>query len=421
MNRLLKNGKIKYADLIAWFFALYAFLSLGPYFTWGTYKGGLFASFFSISYSTWFAILSILLGCLYLRNKPIKLNSIEKIIVLLLLLMPIANITISTNFETIISVGYVPYIVLIMVVLLPEKITKNTYTIFYTMVSLSFVIPIIIYGCQIVGISLPYTIIDSKEVMKKTIGVAYRVYPFAVNRIQAYQSDFWTFKLCGMFDEPGVVGTIAGLFLCVEDFNIKRRRNIIILIAGILSFSFAFYAICGLALLLKAVMNKRKGAYIIFGLVIGYLIFMNIPFSNPNIAYFQSRFRFVDGIISGDNRTNARYLEIVYQGFNDGTRELLFGHGPGSLSKVQAIAVVDGFSFYNLLYDYGFVGLFAELVTIILFAKNYTKRFINVWPIVICIIANLYQRPNMLAFHFMIIMLGGLEHHATFNSERKYE
>lgn len=50
-------------------------------------------------------------------------------------------------------------------------------------------------------------------------------------------------QIFGMYDEPGVVGTIAGAILMTRQFNFKKWINIPIFIAGILSFSLFFYVI----------------------------------------------------------------------------------------------------------------------------------------------------------------------------------
>ncbi len=48
-------------------------------------------------------------------------------------------------------------------------------------------------------------------------------------------------RFSGYFDEPGVVGTISMAILYATKYDLRKRYNIPILIAGILSFSFFFY------------------------------------------------------------------------------------------------------------------------------------------------------------------------------------
>ena len=48
-------------------------------------------------------------------------------------------------------------------------------------------------------------------------------------------------RACGFFNEPGFYGTIIALFLVIDGINLKKLDNVIILIAGVLTFSAAFY------------------------------------------------------------------------------------------------------------------------------------------------------------------------------------
>lgn len=67
------------------------------------------------------------------------------------------------------------------------------------------------------------------------------------------------FRLCGMYDEPGTVGTIAALCLAASGFRLRSVPGAICLAAGMMSFSIAFALLTGVGLLGTAMIQRRPG------------------------------------------------------------------------------------------------------------------------------------------------------------------
>jgi hypothetical protein len=65
------------------------------------------------------------------------------------------------------------------------------------------------------------------------------------------------FRLCGMYDEPGTVGTIAALCLAASGFRLRSVPGAIALVAGAMSFSIAFALLSSLGLLASALAQRR--------------------------------------------------------------------------------------------------------------------------------------------------------------------
>jgi hypothetical protein len=72
------------------------------------------------------------------------------------------------------------------------------------------------------------------------------------------------FRLCGMYDEPGTVGTISALCLAASGFRLRTIPSAICLIAGVMSFSIAFALLTAVGLIGMAVMQRR--AWLLVGL-----------------------------------------------------------------------------------------------------------------------------------------------------------
>ena len=65
------------------------------------------------------------------------------------------------------------------------------------------------------------------------------------------------FRLCGIYDEPGTVGTIAALCLAASRFRLGNFRGVACYVAGLMSFSVAFAVMTTIGLLLTAVYSRR--------------------------------------------------------------------------------------------------------------------------------------------------------------------
>ncbi|WP_302303709.1 hypothetical protein [Culturomica massiliensis] len=88
-----------------------------------------------------------------------------------------------------------------------------------------------------VRIPIPHTLIDPSPFNSHEC--SYEKYYF----LTVMQNGMHLFipRFSGYFDEPGIVGTISMGLLYATKYDLKKKYNIIILIAGILSFSFFFY------------------------------------------------------------------------------------------------------------------------------------------------------------------------------------
>lgn len=389
-----------------------------PFFTWSTFKSGIFGNFAGFQYSTAIAVFA--LGLFFLTHKNrISIKRKRKLLLLILVLSSIINIVIASNFAHVFSFTWIPYLMILAMLLLPDDYNIEAYKIFYWIFTISLIIPIIVFVLTLFGVNLPYSTLESYEEIKRNTGVSYHLYPLAVTRDHMYQTALFKVQLCGIFDEPGRVGTLCGLFLCAEQFKLKdKKSNFILLIAGIMSFSMAFYFLCAIYFGVKALQDRNKGVFIITSLVILYFVFININFTDPDIANFQMRFKIIDGVINGNNRINDRYMSLFWEGFVTNVKTILFGQGGGALGKLQIQNTIDGSSFWCLIFDYGIVGFGLQIVWIFLYCFQDKACKIHCLPLMIAYLANMYQRPSMYSYAYMIILFGGI---TQIISEKKME
>jgi hypothetical protein len=91
------------------------------------------------------------------------------------------------------------------------------------------------------------------------------------------------FRLCGMYDEPGTVGTIAALCLAATRFRIGHVKGAISFAAGLMSLSVAFSILTTLGLLATALHAKRPYllAAALLSLGTGLLPLSGFKFADP--------------------------------------------------------------------------------------------------------------------------------------------
>ena len=199
-------------------------------------------------------------------------------------------------------------------------------------------------------------------------------------------------RYCSVFDEPGVVGTLAGLMMCVEGFNLKKIGNIIILLNGLLSLSLFFYLISAIFLLYK-LPSKYKMLFII-GVAILYVL--TIENEILKVAIWDRLTINDEGAMSGDNRNSDELLEVWDR--SKYNLQILFGYGEkfvrdytGSAS-IQLFILRDGLLFVLMYFSVYLI---------------YAKRIINsnrdFILFALILFLTLYQRPGFCGIDYTLL------------------
>lgn len=130
-----------------------------------------------------------------------------------------------------------------------------------------------------------------------------------------------------VFLEPGHLGTIVALFLFADHFDFLKKRNVIFLLAIIISFSASAYVLVGVGFLLYRY-SKKKSVQLIFGaLLVGGIIWFFAGYNGGNNV--------INNLIFGkltreEGAIESRVAFEVIQVFNNmwsSGDDLLFGKG----------------------------------------------------------------------------------------------
>lgn len=387
--------------VIHYAYAFLGFVYLRPYFTWDTYLGGIFSrmGLFLI------ALNALLFVAFFFSKRKLSVANLNVSLVLLsiTLYQRLTGLGTYSNFNSII--GHTAIILVIALFLLfNDEDKKRVYYIFTWFFAISLISGITVWLLTFFGIDLPYNVLQPTHPGKAASGAFYLQYPGSVILIKSY---IGLNRLCGMFDEPGVVGTIGALLLAGDNLRLKGKwQNIIILIAGILSFSLAFYVLVFLTITIKY-LNKGMIKFVISMMVVIVLLFLvlNIETDNPLIKrYIQNRIFTDEGFIIS-NRTNDTFDYAFNSFLKDDTKYVLFGYGNGMAINNRYIA--GSYSYKMLIYDFGVIG-FSFIVGWLIFASlRLNKGNRDCLLLLIVFLVSIYQRPYVITIPFIIVLFGG--------------
>lgn len=289
--------------------------------------------------------------------------------------------------------GYIAMISVCSLFITSAKFLNIVLEKFIFIYSITLIPSIIVFLLiHIFGLNLLISIIKPLNELKN---YDYSVYPFLVqpNAI----SDILIPRFCGYFDEPGVVGTISAVLLMCSGFNLKKAINIPIFIAGILSFSLAFFIVTFVYVFIFSPV-KYKIISIIFILGCIYILSGNDLFKH----YYLDRLEFVDGKFAGDNRV-ASGFDVWYEKFKESDK-YYFGVGWSEARKQN----LSGSSYKELIVAYGIIGFIYYISLCLLFALfqiRFRKEFLLYLFLLFTII---YQRPAITSHIYMFLIVASI-------------
>ena len=220
----------------------------------------------------------------------------------------------------------------------------------------------------ILNINLPYELINLGG-----RGFIYRNYfHIAIfNDYAVYQAGIYkVLRLCGIFEEPGMLGTYVGIIMIFDFifFPNKKNRKIILLIYGVLTLSMAFYSF--LFFISTYLLFQKKGLKItVITLIFVLIIVLCIPSEIKNVFEINliQRFYFNRETLrfEGDSRYTLFYNKFQnYIKYYSNNWQILFGNGKGSNSEHSEARYS---AYYGIIYEEGYIGFFNILIFLFYF------------------------------------------------------
>lgn len=234
---------------------------------------------------------------------------------------------------------------------------------------------------------------------------------FNVYLFSSYQEGMNT-RFASIFDEPGYLGTLCALILAKNGFNLRNKYNIVVLVAGFLSFSLAFYFLSAayFALSLMSFDKESIGKVVVVALIFIVVIFIFREFVEGLII---ERVVSPEEMLYGSHRgfyTTRMGLDYI---FSQDTYSILIGKGRQVLRAVEHGI---GVSWTHLLYQVGLIYFLLFFVGILFFSLNMSKQD----KIALIIYAiSIYQRPQIFTLVHMFLLVYFLNHNMTLYLLRK--
>ncbi len=298
------------------------------------------------------------------------------------------------------SIGaLLPFILIIVFLKLRDDLKVRVLDVFIKVLSFSLLLSLIEY---IIGVVTGHFLVIFPSIPTDTGNKVFDQTLFNFIPVNSVVSlgPFSFFKFQSLSEEPGNIGTLCA-FLLFPASECKRYRYsyVIFWIAGILSFSAAFYILAAVHLFFS--LKKGNIKFLIIGsiLAFGLYHFFQDAFDLFVFQRFSS-----DNIESLDNRSTEEFDAHLKAAFWDGS--LIFGKGFGAKMDTGGHGGVAGIRVY--LWIYGIVGTaiiilgyiicyFKELKLQPKFVRKYGLVFLMVF------LMSFYQREYITYFDYVLI------------------
>lgn len=332
-----------------WFLAILMFLCFQPYFIWG---------FQYFNYLIFLFALFLLPKC---QNKV----NIGKLLIIISLYIYLGIKSTETY------TGIIFYLCSAVIFFVDYKFLTSIFDKFIRIYVVIMTISLFVHILVTIGLNIPYNVIDALNELKREN--IYFAYPLMVTQ------PFSSGRFYGVFDEPGVVGTISAVILLARKMDMKNWENVLLLFFGIFSFSFTFYITTLIYIIIFA--NKK---FKIYAICIG-LLFLYIFHNNELVSHLLFRFTIENGSLAGDNRSNVD--EFWYKSFQHSS-DYYWGLGRAAKQEYN----MGGASYKDLIISYGLIFFIVYIVTMLTIAfKKIGKKEILIYAFILFVI--IYQRP----------------------------
>lgn len=396
-------------------------LSIGPYFLWGSTLNLLIG-----------ALLMCVVFVLLFLNGDAKSLHFAEIVGVGILSAFVIYITLLPQYDGTIIRWIFVMPTMASLAMMPYSMRIRTITVFAVIFAVSLVPSILISLWVITGFPYTFETMPYYHGGMAAAGVKYLVAPLAlfVETNSAFLPWGGAFiRTSGIYDEPGMVGTIAALLLATQRFQITTLTRLIVLIGGMVSGSLAFYiiSIIGLGFSSAASRQQRATAQVrnltllLLVVIFGAILFGPVKLDSEDASSLELKVNESPAgsvrqvIISNDvrssdavnNRNLPEMQRLLDRYWAGSARTLLFGIAADATAKDAPSSQV----FTRLLVDYGIVGfslLIGGMAAISLYAlatlpnKKWLSLFLTLFAL------SFYQRPTIWMPYTLTIFFCGL-------------
>lgn len=377
----MRNNTIRANSTHEWIVAVLLFLITNPYFIWHTP--------IPIIAVVGFYIMT------FVHYKPIE-RKFHIAFALFLLFYFIVGL----RFGIQLSLFYT--IAIPLVFYIDKEFFCNSFNKFIKIFSVFIFFSLIVYFLvTVLHVSLPHYSLSPLNVFKEiNSGFVYDAYPLLL--VGPSYSDLVMPRFFGIYDEPGVVGTISAVVLVVNKYKLRDKYMIPIFLAGFFSFSLFFYVIT-IFYYIFSVRRRNVLFTLILALTLFYLLSL-IPGVN-HLVY--NRFTFENGVWLGNSRDKEGY-SVWFDQFMD-SYDFWLGLGP----QGSTLHNFGGASFKDIIVNYGIIMFAIYVLSLILFVIKQRKGTYYSILAIFVIAGYIFQRPFItdvfMTISFMYLLFSNVE------------
>lgn len=359
--------------------AILIFLLMQPYFVWGM----------SLRYLNYLLYLIIFINVSIRQQKHLLLLGFFLILFAIPAILGNANIF-----------GLINTVAVVFMLFTNQEYAERSYYFFVRIMALTMMISLIVWIMIGLGVPLSGEVIDPLNELKD---YNYIAYPFLVIVLDYTGTILNMLRFSGVFDEPGVVGTVTFLILAINRFEIRKWYNTICFIGGILSMSLFFYIGTFIYALLAYVFNPKyniaKRITSLLIILAGWLVIVNND-TTSELILGRMEYDTTTNKMTGDNRSDI-YLDNYIDNIRGSS---LYFWGVRNESIIKEYQNSAGYK--NAILMYGMVFIVLYIVLFGIYGSTYMSN--NKWMLFVMIlimVATLYQRPGFMGKDYIFLFM----------------
>lgn len=291
--------------------------------------------------------------------------------------------------------SFFAFITCLIYALLTDKMQIRIFDIFYKIILYSSIFSCILYIMYVLGMRMGFEIVPY---YKGAVTYAHYVKWFV---FAMYESKT-ELRLCGLFNEPGGLGTVCALLFAARYDYSKKWEKGVLLLAVALSFSLAGFLLLFIFVTCKFISENKKNIVLLIVFALLFLILPYIDFGNDRMNAFFDRIAITSTGLAGDNRTKE-WFDAPYEQFLT-TNDKWFGRGEGYHFEED---LGGNLSYKTYVIQFGLMGYGLWLMGWLHCALKLSKNNKKCLPYILIFFISLYQRPSPITGLYGFVMLFG--------------
>ena len=284
---------------------------------------------------------------------------------------------------------------IVLFFLLDDTIKKKVFDLFYKIVQATNVISILMWICYQLNVNIGFQTVpyyrDNGDFYIKWFWFA--IYRDTPNTVRIMD------RLCGIFNEPGALGTLCALLLIVTFRHTKWWEKALLFITGMLTYSVAFLMLVFGYIAVRMLCKGGKYWLLLLALGLFFLAIPKIDWGNDALNAVAARLEITESGLAGSNRTSDEFDENYQKMKEQGT--IYFGYGPD-------VSIGGGSSYKQYIVHFGYVG-FGLILLEWLWMAYLKMRTQEDWILLLIFMVSSYQRPvPLVSILGAVIVFGGI-------------